>query len=107
MKRGKDKMAGLGCRHGYLHRLIIPHLSQKDDIRTLTKRCPKRSNVTLSIYIDFPLANDAFIVPVKVFQRVFKRDDMLVVTLINMINNTGKSGGLSAAGRTGNKNHPL
>ena len=103
VQRGEDKMSGLGCRHGCLHGLIVAHLSEKNDIRALAQGGAQGGCIAFCIRADLSLTYDAFIMPVEKFQRVFQRDDMLFLIPVDMVDDAGKRGGLSASCRSGHQ----
>ena len=100
-------MTGLGSSHGYLCSLIVTHFSEENDIWALSQRCAKSGNVTLSVGINLSLADDALIMPVQVFQRIFQCNDMFFLCVINMVNNTRQCSGFTIAGRSGYQNKSL
>ena len=78
-------MTGLGSSHGYLHRLVITHFAQKDHIRTLTQGGAEGNQIAFRICADLTLADDASVMPVKIFKWIFQSDDMPLSGMINAV----------------------
>ena len=89
MKGGEKEMSCLRGRHGNLNCLVIPHFPKKNNVGALTQGSPQGAYIIFGIHIDFPLAHHALNVSVQIFQRVLQGDDMLMLTLVNLVNHTG------------------
>ena len=89
MKGGEKKMSCLCGRHGNLNCLVIPHFPKKNNVRALAQGSSQSAYIIFGIHIDFTLAHHALNVSVEVFQGVFQGDDMLMLTLVNLVNHTG------------------
>ena len=107
MKAGKNQMSGFSSSHGSLDSLVVTHFSKKDHIRTLTQGGTQGNQIIGSIRTDLALADNAFVMSVKVFQRVFQRDDMAFTAVIDLVDDTSHGGGFSASGGTCDQNHSL
>ena len=107
MKAGKNQMSGLSSSHGSLDSLVVTHFSKKDHIRALTQGGTQGNQIIGSIRTDLALADNAFVMSVQVFQRVFQRDDMPFAAVIDFVDDTSHGGRFSASGRTCDQNHSL
>ena len=107
MKAGKNQMSGFSSSHGSLDSLVVTHFSKKDHIGALTQGGTQGNQIIGSIRTDLALADNAFVMSVQVFQRVFQRDDMSFTAVIDLVDDTSHGGGFSASGRTCDQNHSL
>ena len=105
MQTGKNQMAGFCGSHGGLYGFIITHLTQKDYIGALAEGGTKRSQVTLGVGADLSLADNAAVMAVKIFQRIFQGNNVAFPGVVNPVNEAGHSGRFTASGRTGDKDH--
>ena len=67
VKRGKNEMAGLCRSHGDIHRFIITHFAQQNNVRALAEGRTQRIDIAECIDTDLTLADDTFVMPVQVF----------------------------------------
>ncbi len=67
---------------GRLNRLQVPHLTDQDDIGILPEDVSEGRGKALRIGVDLPLIDDAFLVAMEVFDRIFDRDDMALFSLL-------------------------
>ena len=107
MKAGKNQMSGFSSSHGSLDSLVVTHFSKKDHIGALTQGGTQGNQIIGSIRADLALADNAFVMSVQVFQRVFQRDDMPFAAVIDFVDDTSHGGRFSASGRTCDQNHSL
>ena len=103
VKRRKNQVSGFGRCHGDGNGLEITHFPQKDDVRALAQRGPQGYHIAVCVGADFALAYDASFVPVKEFQRVLHRDDMLFLSLVDGIDDAGQRRGFAASCRAGDQ----
>ena len=88
MKAGKNQMSGFSSSHGSLDSLVVTHFSKKDHIGALTQGGTQGNQIIGSIRTDLALADNAFVMSVQVFQRVFQRDDMSFTAVIDLVDDT-------------------
>ena len=100
-------MTGLCRSHGDIHRFIITHFAQQNNVRALAEGCTQRIDIAECIDTDLTLADDTFVMPVQVFDGILQRDDMLFHRVVDLVDQTRKRGGFAASGRTGDQNHAL
>ena len=98
-------MPGFRRRHSSLYRLQIPHFAKQDHIRRLPQAGPQGGNVAGGVHGQLPLADNALVVPVEVFNGVLNGNDMGVPGAIHRVHDAGQSRGFAAAGRAGNQDH--
>ena len=77
VKGAEDEVAGFGRRQRRLDRLLVPHLSDQDDVGVLAEGAPQAPGEGFDVPADFALADRAFLVPVEVLDRVFDGDDVV------------------------------
>jgi len=97
MKAGEQQLSGFRRRHGNLHSLPIPHLSQQDHIRALPQGAAERRHIAGAVNMDLPLADDALSVPVDILHRILQRQDMSAAAVIDLIDDAGQRSGFSRA----------
>ena len=98
-------MAGFSGSHGGLDRFIISHFAKKDHIRTLSQSGSEGHQIAFRICAYFALADNTFVMPVQIFQRVFQGDDVTFPGMIDTVNNTCHCCGFTASCRSCNKYH--
>ena len=98
-------MTGLRCSHCSVDRLVITHLAEQDDIRTLAQRRAKCGQVAFRVRADFSLGYDAFFVAMQELKRILERDHVILAFVVDPVNEAGECCGLTASGRSGHKNH--
>ena len=86
--------------HSGLHGLIVPHLSQKDYVRTLAQGSAESRLIIFRICVDLPLAYDAPVMTVEKLQGILQGDNMLFLRAVDMVDDAGEGSGFSAAGRS-------
>jgi hypothetical protein len=91
MQRRDNQMPCFGGGHSGSDRIKIPHLSKKDNIRGLTQTRAQSSQITFSIYINFPLAYDTLFISMQILYRVFNRNDVGVSRTVYRIGNICQS----------------
>ena len=57
----------------------------------------------MRVRVNFALVDQAFLVVVQKFDRVFDRDHVLFALAVDLVEHGGESGGLARAGRAGDK----
>ena len=102
-----DQMTGLCRSQCCLDGFFIAHLTNQNNIRCLTERCAKARHVAFGIQADFSLGNNTLIVPVQVLDRILQRDHMGIACLVDLVNDTGQRGTLTASRRSRYQNKAL
>ena len=107
VQRGEKEMTGLGGCHGNADGFIVTHFAQQDNIRALAQGGLQSGDIIVRINLDLSLTDNALVVTVQVFQRVFQGNNMRIPCVVDAVNQAGKGGGLAAAGGAGDKDHAL
>ncbi len=74
---------------------LSPHLAHKDGFGGLAQCSPKCEGKARRITVQLPLMNDALLVRVQEFDRVFDRNDMVRARLIDHVNDSSQGRRLS------------
>ena len=98
VQRGEKEMTGLSSCHGNADGLIVTHFAQQDNIRALAQGGLQSGDIIVCINLDFSLTDNALVVTVQVFQRVFQGNNMLIPCVVDAVNQAGKGRGLAASG---------
>ena len=96
-------MARLGELERGFHRLEVAHFADEDDVRIFTESGAERAREALRVGVQFALVDEAPLVRVEIFDRVFDRQDVGRARLIDPIDHRGQRRRLAAAGRTGDE----
>ena len=86
------QVAGLGECNGVVHGLTITNLADQNDIGRLTQGVAQRGVPRIGIHAHFALRDDAVLVFMHEFNRVFDGDDVPVSVLIAVANHRGQRG---------------
>ena len=92
MQGGEQEMTCLGGGHSHVDGLIIPHFTKKNHIRALTQSGPESRHVIFRIHVDLALAHNTACMAVQIFKRILEGDNMPVLVLVDLVDNTGQSG---------------
>ena len=103
MQGREDKLSRFGCSQYGLNGFKIPHFSQQNDIGSLPQCCPQSLLVSVGVMLDFPLADDAFLMGMQIFDWILNGNDMVITVAVDFINHTSQGGGFSASRRTGDQ----
>lgn len=68
---------------------------------------PSVSHQILGINGNFPLADNALIISMEIFDGVLQRNNMTVSGVVNAVNEAGLGGRLTAASRAGDQHHAI
>lgn len=88
-------MPRLSRRQRHLHGLRIPHFSHDDDIGRLANRRAQRGREIRGVNADLHLFDEASLVRVLLLERIFNRDDVLMIATIDQIDERGHRGALA------------
>ena len=105
MQRGEKQLAGFGGSHGHLDGFQVPHLPQKDNVRTFPQSAAQGADIAGRIAADLPLGHDAAVVPVNVFDGVLHGNDVGLPAVVDGVDQAGQGGRFAAARRTGDQHH--
>ena len=85
MNRAQHQVAGAGRPHGYGHALLVPHLTDDDDIRRLPENMAQSLAERLGIPAHFALVDIAHFMFVQIFNRVLKGQDIAAAVVIDNV----------------------
>ena len=97
-------MSGLCCRDRSGDCLEVTHLSNKDHIRVFTECRTESFTVAGGVTSDLSLVHYGFIMSVQILNRIFQRNNMVRIFLVDDMNQGCKCRGLTASGRPCHKN---
>ena len=100
VQRGDHRVSGFRSGHGSTDGFRIPHFSQQNHIRRLTKAGTQGREEVHRVHSDLPLADDAALIAVQKLNGIFQRDDVAVPAFVDPVNDAGLGGGFSAARRS-------
>ena len=107
VKRREDKVTGFGGFEGDLSGLKISHLTNQDDLRSLTKCGAKGRCKILGIGTDLALIDGALFVHVEKLDRILDRDYVICLYLVNTVDYRRKRRTLSRTSRPGQQNNAV
>ncbi len=99
-------MAGFRRAQGDLDRFLVAHLPDENDLGRLAQGRAQAVGVGIKINAQFTLVERGLLVRVHKFHRVFQRDDMDGLGLIDLVEDGGERGGFAGTGRAGDKDQP-
>ena len=82
MEGGQHQMTGLGKGNGVLHGFWSANLTDQYNVRRLAQGVLQRHIKGLCIHSHFPLSNDAALMLMDKFNRIFNRDYMAATVFI-------------------------
>ena len=106
MQRAQDEVAGLGGGEGDLHCVAIANFTEQDHLGGLAQGRPQAGRKIGKILSQFALAENGLLVSVHEFDRVFERDDVHFLRLVNLVEHRSQGGGFAAAGAAGEEDDP-
>ena len=99
MQGGQEQVAGFRGGDGGRDRLDIAHFTEHDHVRRLAQSCTQGAGEAGGVAGDLTLADDALLMRVQVFDRVFDGDDMAAAGGIDLVHQTGQGRRFTVAGR--------
>ena len=106
MQRAKNEVTGLRGHERDLDRGAIAHFADQNYFGCLAQCGPQPVRVIVEVVPQLPLIEGRFEFWMNVFDRVLERDDMHGLRLVNLIEDRGQSGCLSAPGSAGDQDQP-
>ena len=101
----QQQVAGFRRGDGGGNGLDITHFTQHDDVRRLAQGRAQGAGKGGSISGHFALADQALLVGMQVFDRIFDGDDMAAAGPVDLVHQAGQGGGFTVAGGTGHQDH--
>ncbi len=103
MQRCKNHVPGFRRLDGRVNRGQVAHFTDEDDVRVHTQGPAKGLGKVRHVHADFALIDGALLVLVVILDRVFHRNDVPIVVLIDEIHHARQAGRLARAGRAGDQ----
>ena len=103
VQRAEDDVAGLGRLDGRVDRLQVAHFADEDDVGVHAQGPADALREVGHVDADLALVDRALLVLVVVLDRVFDRDDVPVVVVVEEVDHAGQAGRLARAGRPGDQ----
>ena len=103
MQRAEDDVAGFGRLDGGVDRLQVAHFADEDDVGVHTQGPADAFGEVGHVDADLALVDRALLVLVVILDRVFQRDDVPIVVLVDEVDHAGQAGRLAGAGRAGDQ----
>src|SRR6516225_1390952 len=105
--RRNNKMSGFRSLEGCQRGLIIPNLTNKNDIRRLTKRGPQSGRKSTRVTPDLSLSDITAIGGELILDRILDRHDVPHQILVHPLKQRRYSRGFARAGWSGHKNQAV
>ena len=100
-------MARLARRERNLHRLRIAHLADHNHVRRLPQRRAQRRWKIRRIDANLDLLDDALVMGVLVFDRIFNRDDVLRIARVDRVHQRRHGCGFSRSRRAAHEHQAM
>ena len=102
-----NRVAGFPGRERNLHGLAVADFADQDDLGGLSQGGAQAVGKGVEVAPQFALAERGLEMRMQKFNRVFQRDDMGLVGLVDFVQHGRQRGGLAAAGGAGHKNEAV
>ena len=96
----EDHVPRLGRRDGRRDRLQVAHFSHENHVGIHTQGPAKRFREARDVHADFPLIDHRFLVRVVILDRIFDRDDVVIVVVVKPVDHAGQTRRLATPRRT-------
>ena len=97
VQRAEDDVAGFGRLDGRVDRLQVAHFADEDDVGVHAQGPADALREVGHVDADLALIDRALLVLVVILDRVFHRDDVPVVVLVDEVDHAGQAGRLAAS----------
>ena len=105
MQGGQQQVAGFCRGDGGGDRLDIAHFTEHDHVRRLAQGRAQGAGEGGGVAGNFPLADQALLVGMQVFDRVLDGDDMAAAGPVDLVYQAGQGRTFTVAGGTGDQDH--
>ena len=106
VERAQNQVTCLRCHQCDFDRGTIAHFAHENDFRRLPQRRPQAVGIVVKILAQLALVECRLKTWMNELNRIFQRDDVDRLRLVNFIEHRRQSGGFTAAGRTGDEHEP-
>ena len=103
VQRAEDQVAGFRRAQGDLHRVLIAHFADENDLGRLAQRGAQTVDVGIEINAQFTLVESCLVVRMDIFHRVFQGDDVDGFAPVDFVQNGGQRGGFAGTGGAGDQ----
>ena len=100
MQGGKAEVTGLRHGESRLNRLQVAHLTDQHNVRILAKNVAERGLEGLRVRSYLTLIHHAPLVRMQILDGILDRDDVAVSVDVDLVDDRGQRGRLSASRRT-------
>src|SRR5438094_3181416 len=107
MQSRNNEMSGLRSLEGRQRRLVIPDLTDKNDIRRLTKGAPQSDRKSAGVASDLSLGEMTALAGELILDGIFDRHYMSHQVLVHPLKEGGDGGGFPGAGWSRYKNQAV
>ena len=107
MNRAEHEVAGFGGVDGRLERIAVAHFAHQDHVRVFPDRVLQRRVPVDDVEADLALVDDRLLVLEHELDRVFDREDVQGLTLVEVVEHGGDRRGLARTGNAGEDDHAL
>ena len=105
--RAEDEVAGFGRPQRRLERLPVAHFAHQDDVGVFADGVLHADLEVLHVLADLPLVDQALVLGEGELDRVFEREDVLAIVVVDPVEHRGDGRALARAGHAGQEDHPL
>src|SRR5215216_1822856 len=103
VQRPEDEVPGLRRRYGERDGFEVAHLAYEYHVRVLPQHVLKSLGETLGVLVDLALVDDALLVVMQELNRVLNARDVLVSSLVDLVDHGGEGGRFAAPRRACNE----
>ena len=103
VQRAQHQVAGLRGAQGDLDRLAVAHFADENDFGRLAQGGAQAVGEAVEISAQFALVERGHVVRMNKFDRVFQRDDVNGLGVVDLVEDGGQRGGFAGAGRAGDQ----
>ena len=100
MQGGEGEVTCFGDRQRCGDRLQVAHFTDQNDVGVFAQRVLQCVGERFGVAAYFALIDDAALVFVNEFDRIFDRDDMAFALAVDLVDHCGKGRRFTGAGRT-------
>ena len=107
VQRAEHQVAGFRRFQRDFHGFKVAHFADEHDVRVFTEGGAQRGGERTGMAADFAVVDQALLVGVHEFHRVFNRDDVVGAGPVDVVDHRGQRGRFTRTGRPGDQHQPL
>src|SRR5207248_7247344 len=104
MQSRENQMAGFSGQQRGGNGFQVAHFADQNHVRILTQRGAQRGRKIRRVHFHFALIDEAALVAMQKFDRVFDGDQVIGARGVDAIDHRSESGGLTGTGGAGDEN---